>query len=341
MSDYKTKQVFDSSLQQDLDAQSELNVGQQFEAQAKFVPTAPEPDPEPEAALEKVIRPTGTRRAVFGTMLTAFSGLVAWQAIDSVVTAISSQDWLSLGWAGFVAALSGLGIGAIGRELWKLRQLKQRFSTQEQAQQLYELDDLGKAKPFCQQLAAQSGIAPEHPGFERWSNAINSSHSDQEVMQMYDSFVVASQDEQCKKLIAKSASESALLVAISPLALVDMLLVAWRNFKLIEQLSSVYGIELGYWSRIKLFKLVLVNMAAAGASELVADASMDLLSMDLAGKVSTRAAQGLGVGILTARLGIKAAALMRPVPWQERKGIQLKEVRSAIIQTLRSNKQVD
>ncbi len=341
MSGIKTKQIFDSPLQQEAGQQPELTASQQFEAQAKFVPSAPEIEEEPEIELEKVIKPNGKKRTFASVLLVTFSGLVAWQAVDSVINAFASQNWLSLGWSGFIAAISAMGAGAIGRELWKLRQLKHRFSAQDKAQVLYELDDLGKAKPFCQQLAKQSGIVAEHPGFERWENAVNATHSDQEVMAMYDSFVVATQDEQCRKLIAKSASESALLVALSPLAVVDMLLVAWRNFRLIEQLSSVYGVELGYWSRIKLFKLVLVNMAAAGATELVADASMDLLSMDLAGKVSTRAAQGLGVGILTARLGIKAAALLRPVPWQKGSGIRLGEVRKSIIQSLRSNKQLD
>jgi putative membrane protein len=72
-------------------------------------------------------------------------------------------------------------------------------------------------------------------------------------------------------------------------------------------------------------------MAATGATELVADASMDLLSMDLDGKVSARAAQGIGVGLLTARLGIRAMSLLRPVAWQPESQIKLGEVRKGIV----------
>ncbi|NIY93451.1 DUF697 domain-containing protein, partial [Vibrio diazotrophicus] len=86
-----------------------------------------------------------------------------------------------------------------------------------------------------------------------------------------------------------------------------------------------------YWSRLKLFKSVLVNMAAAGASELVIDASMDLLSMDLAGKVSARAGQGIGVGILTARLGLKAMTLLRPLPWHKDRAVKLSAIRKQIV----------
>jgi putative membrane protein len=75
-------------------------------------------------------------------------------------------------------------------------------------------------------------------------------------------------------------------------------------------------------------------MAAAGASELAIDASMDLMSMDLAGKVSARAGQGLGVGILTARLGIKAMALLRPIPWNGERRVKLGSIRKQIVEKI-------
>ena len=87
--------------------------------------------------------------------------------------------------------------------------------------------------------------------------------------------------------------------------------------KLAQQagIDQSHGIELGYYSRLRLFKLVLLNIAFAGASELVREVGMDWMSQDLAARLSTRAAQGIGAGLLTARLGIKAMELCRPLPW--------------------------
>lgn len=45
------------------------------------------------------------------------------------------------------------------------------------------------------------------------------------------------------------------------------------------------------------------------------EVGMDWLSQDLAARLSARAAQGIGAGLLTARLGIKAMELCRPLPW--------------------------
>ncbi|UPQ89020.1 YcjF family protein [Vibrio sinaloensis] len=332
----KQKQVFEQPLADAAEqSQPELTAQKQFTEQEKFVPTKLEErdsDTEAEVKLERIIRPKTGSKWLATSMLAAFAGLVGWQAVDSVITSIQTADWLSLGWAGFISLLASLGIGAIGKELWKLRKLRDHFSVQEQTERMLAANSVGKGKAFCEALAKQSGVAPESPGYDRWIHSVKSSHSDGEVIDMYDAMVVAEQDKQATKVVSQHATESAALVAISPLAIADMLLVAWRNFKMIDSLADIYGVELGYWSRLQLFKSTLVNMAAAGASELAIDASMDLMSMDLAGRVSARAGQGLGVGILTARLGLKAMALLRPIPWQQDRRVKLGAIRKQIVE---------
>ncbi|EGU37693.1 hypothetical protein VII00023_07114 [Vibrio ichthyoenteri ATCC 700023] len=337
MSEFKSKQIFDQPLERESQSDHELTAQIQFQTSEKFVPSAIPNELEQgqesagEQQLDHIIRPKAGRKWLSVGLLGTFSGLVTWQAIDTVISAIQTADWLALGWAGFISALAALGLGAIGKELWKLRTLRNHFSVQEQSEALLQSDSVGQGKSFCQNLAKQGGIAPHSPSYDRWVNVVNGSHSDAEVLDMYDAMVVAEQDKIATQIVSKHATESAALVAISPLAVADMLLVAWRNFKMIDSLANVYGIELGYWSRLQLFKSTLVNMAAAGASELAIDASMDLLSMDLAGKLSARAGQGLGVGILTARLGIKAISLLRPMPWQPERAVKLSTIRKQIV----------
>ncbi|AIW18541.1 TIGR01620 family protein [Vibrio coralliilyticus] len=336
----KQKQVFTQTLEQEpMGSDRDLTSQMQFEEQETFIPTAinsKETQSEAEEKLEQVIRPKTGRRWLASGLLMAFSGLVGWQAIDSIITSVQSADWLALGWAGFMSTLAVLGIGAIGKELWKLKTLRHHFSVQEQSEALIEANSVGQGKAFCESIAKQSGIKTVSPSYDRWTHSVNASHSDAEVLDMYDAMVVSEQDKKATKIVTQHATESAALVAISPLAIADMLLVAWRNFKMIDSLADVYGVELGYWSRLKLFKATLINMAAAGASEIAIDASMDLMSMDLAGKVSARAGQGLGVGILTARLGVKAMALLRPIPWHPDRKVNLGAIRKQIVEKIAS-----
>ena len=105
-----------------------------------------------------------------------------------------------------------------------------------------------------------------------------------------------------------------MLVALSPLATVDMMLMLWRNLRMIEDIADVYAIELGYWSRIRLIRQVFRNMLYAGATELVTEVGMDLLGAELTAKLSARAAQGVGAGLLTARLGMRTMEACRPLP---------------------------
>ncbi|PJC88008.1 TIGR01620 family protein [Vibrio sp. HA2012] len=340
MSQIKSRQIYTQTLDEpDKKSADELTAAQTFQTQNSFVPDKLPEDSRsyPEEKLTEIIRPDGKRKWRTGGIVTAFAGLIGWQTVDTVMSAVQNGDWLSIGWSAFIASLAGLGLTAIGRELWKLRKLRRHFSVQEQGEQLQGSDSIGRGRGFCQKLAKQSHLAEEHPAFERWQNSIHGAHSDSDILAMYDGMVLSLQDKQARKLIARFASEAAVLVAVSPLATADMLLVAWRNFKLIDRLADIYGVELGYWSRIRLFRLVLLNMAAAGVSEVVTDTGMDLLSVDLAGKVSARVAQGFGVGLLTARLGIRAVSLLRPIPWHNDNRMRLSEIRKQLILSLKQS----
>lgn len=66
---------------------------------------------------------------------------------------------------------------------------------------------------------------------------------------------------------------------------------------------------------------------------------MDWLSQDLAARLSARAAQGIGAGLLTARLGIKAMELCRPLPWLEDDKPRLADFRRQLIGELKANMQ--
>ncbi|MEC9319577.1 MAG: YcjF family protein, partial [Pseudomonadota bacterium] len=127
--------------------------------------------------------------------------------------------------------------------------------------------------------------------------------------------ILAKVDQTAVRRIRKWSLEAAALVAISPSSLADMLLLLWRNQRMISELSQLYGVKLGYWSRIKLWRQILTNLAYAGVSELIVDMGSQWLSTELVARLSARAAQGVGAGLLTARLGLQTIRLVRPLPY--------------------------
>jgi putative membrane protein len=334
MSDLKGRTVFHGEDEQKEESPS-LTSQTLFDDKQAFVISESVVDLPIEQQFEEVVRPKKKRRWLFSSIFAGFSGLVVWQSVDTLVSAFSLGDWLTIGWASFIAALSAIGLTTIGREWLKLRKLRHHFSVQEQSEALLKNDSVGQGVEFCKRLAAKTYIQPENPHFDRWSNSVKPTHSDAEILTMYQSMVMKEQDKRAMEIVSKLSGEAAILVAVSPLAIADMLLIAWRNFRMIDQLSLIYGVELGYWSRIKLFKLVLVNMALAGASELAIETSADLLSLNVVEKISARAGQGVGVGLLTARLGIRTISLLRPIPFAQDDKPKLGAVRSAVIDSLK------
>jgi putative membrane protein len=337
MSELKKQRIFQASsqeLEQDTETLDNLQTQKLFEENVKFVPQAIEEEELDGVDIETPLIKKKTHWSI-KTLIGGFLGLTVWQSVDHVITAIQSADFLSLGWAGLISLAAVMGVTAIGRELWTLHKLKNRAEVQQQVTELVEGNGIGQAKSFCEDLA-KKGSTAKTAEYTRWQNSIESHHNNAEVFEMYDSMVVAEQDKRARALISKHAGESALMVALSPLAVVDMLLVAWRNIRLIEQVSQVYGVELGYWGRLRLFKMVLQNMAFAGATEMATDVGVDMLSTGLAGKLSTRAAQGLGIGLLTARFGLRTMSLMRPLPWQVGEAPKLSDMRKTIVSQLAS-----
>ncbi|BBC42441.1 TIGR01620 family protein [Photobacterium damselae subsp. piscicida] len=336
---YKSKILFDES-SPDIQTEQEKELTSQisFDEDKKFLPKQAD-NTEIEQELDQILASKPKRRGgFFKGLLLAGAAMVGWQSVDYVVTAYQSADWLSLGWSVLVAGIATMGITALGRELLNLRRLKHRQTERDQAQELLNADGIGNGKAFCTKLANQSQISTENTGYDRWIHSLAATHNDREVMALYDKMVVSQQDKMARQLVARYSSGAAVMVALSPLAIADMLLVAWRNFRLIEQVSNVYGVELGYWSRIRLVKLVLANMAFAGASEIATDIGTEVLSMDLAGRMSTRVAQGVGIGLLTGRLGLKTITLMRPLPWQPGEQPKLSEIRHDLIAQLTKKK---
>ncbi|QNF19278.1 TIGR01620 family protein [Aeromonas hydrophila] len=237
-------------------------------------------------------------------------------------------------WGGAWLAASALvaagTAGVVGREWLRLRTLKRRQDVRSRAEDLLAHQGVGQGQAFCEGLAERSGDKGRE-GYQTWLAQLDESHSDREVLTLYSQLVLGERDKLAQARVAKWSGEAAVLVALSPLATVDMMLMLWRNLRMIEDIADVYAIELGYWSRIRLIRQVFRNMLYAGATELVTEVGMDLLGAELTAKLSARAAQGVGAGLLTARLGLRTIEACRPLPWCADEKPRLGELRKRLI----------
>ncbi|MGP0153409.1 YcjF family protein [Pantoea ananatis] len=289
-----------------------------------------------ERAVEAALKPKRSLwRKMVGAGLALFGVSVVAQGVQWSHNAWLAQDWFALGSvvAGGLIVLAG--VGALTQEWRRLYQLRQRAEERDRGRELLNSHGVGQGRAFCEKLARQAELDQAHPALQRWHASLHETHNDGETVRLYAQLVQPVLDRQARREISRHAAESALMIAVSPLALVDMAFIAWRNLRLVNRIAAIYGIELGYFSRLRLFRLVLLNMAFAGVSELVREVGMDWMSQDIAARLSTRAAQGIGAGLLTARLGIKAMELCRPLPWLENDKPRLGDYRRELLGQLK------
>lgn len=288
---------------------------------------------EIEAPIDDVIIESNKPRWLWRGIGAVFATLVAIETVQFFITGFTQSPIIAGLYGVLLTGLAIVGGRSIWREYSGLRQFKRQQTQQQQARDIVNGDGRISASDFCENLTKRLPVdLVEH---ENWHELDIEEFNDAEVMQLYSRKVLSKVDQKALAEIGKFSTESVVLVALSPIAVIDMLIMLWRNLRLVNKIAALYGLKLGYWSRIKLIKQVIFNMAYAGASELVADLGADLLGAELLGKMSARMAQGLGAGMLTARLGLKAMHMCRPIPFTD-DAPKLGQVRLKIVNQVQS-----
>lgn len=287
-------------------------------------------DEQPVNNRDHVINEKDKPRWLWRGIVAVFATLVVVETVQFFINGFNQSP--------ITASLYGVLLGGLsvvcGRSIWRefsgLRQFKKQQNIQQQASNISNGDAKESAIEFCTTLSQRLPCDLSEYDDSKWQALDLSTFNDAEVMQLYSRNVLSQVDQKALAEVAKFSTESVVLVALSPIAIVDMLIMLWRNLRLVNKIAALYGLKLGYWSRVKLIKQVVINMAYAGASELVTDLGADLLGAELLGKLSARMAQGLGAGMLTARLGIKAMYMCRPIPF-DGEAPKLGQVRQKIV----------
>ena len=274
----------------------------------------------------------------------SFLVLLTIEAVDFFIIGFEQSPIITSFYALLLSSLALVAGNGLWRELVGLKQFKNRQKMKRQADELLFIaqdnqteksNERGRA--FCDNISESLPcdlVFDNAKDQQVWHEAVSGEYNSTELVELYSRVVLSKVDDKALNEVAKFSTEAVVLIALSPVALIDMLIMLSRNLRMINKIAGLYGLKLGYWSRIKLIKQIFVNMAYAGASELVADFGSDMLGAELLGKLSARFAQGLGAGMLTARLGAKTMELCRPIPFKEKP--KLTHVRKQIALQIKS-----
>lgn len=279
----------------------------------------PVPDSGPEGrAMQAVIglgaRPSGWLGKLFWRSLVAclgfFISLSAWRALDALLAANPV-----LGMVG-VALVAVFGVAAA---LVSLRELSAwaRLGRLDRVQR-----QVGAAASLPQAQAAVAAVARLYKGRAdlAWGLARLEERAGEQLdastlLTLAETELMAPLDAAARREIEAAARQVATVTALVPLALADVVAALAANLRMIRRLGEIYGGRGGTFGALRLARTVLAHLVATGAVAVGDDLIETIAGGGLASKLSRRFGEGVVNGALTARVGVAALEVCRPMPF--------------------------
>jgi len=305
-------------------------------------PEAAESDrAQPTADAQGLARPTLTDLTERGlrwgaVLLCALAGAAALGASASfarlVTAALVREDWI--GWMTLalllVASLAGLMITL--REIIGFAQLARVGRIRTDVAKALAEGDANREKRAALRLAGLYARRPQQAwSVRRFREHARDVHDSGELLALAEREMVAPLDHVARRAITRSAKRVATVTAMSPMALIAVSYVLVENLRLLRTLAALYGGRPGFFGLMRLAHLVLAHLLATGGVALTDDLLGQFLGQDILRRLSRRLGEGAFNGALTARIGIAAIAVARPLPFRAVKPPRVRDVLGEVL----------
>lgn len=127
--------------------------------------------------------------------------------------------------------------------------------------------------------------------------------------------LMAPLDSAARIEVELAARQVAAATAMIPLPLIDVLAALAVNLKMLRRVAALYGGRTGTLGSWRLLRAVGAHLLATGAVAMGDDLLGSVVGGGAIGKVSRRLGEGVVNGALTARVGIAAMDVCRPMPF--------------------------
>jgi putative membrane protein len=300
--------------------------------------------PEPDLDIDDVVRRdhprSSSRRIRWGVLfLSALGGLVLLAAGLAVANLIADLFHYNrgLGWGGLalagLAALSAMVIAI--RETMGLLRLATVEKLRDRAAAMIVSDDRVEARALVHQLLH---LTRRMPHLARSRANLQSHLGDiidgADMVRLAERELMASLDQQARTMIATAATRVSVVTALSPRALVDVLYVLASALALLRQLAFLYGARPGTVGLIRLARLAVIHLGITGGLASGDSLIQQMLGHGIAAKLSARLGEGVLNGLVTARFGLAALDVIRPMPFAALTRPTLRDIMNELLRSL-------
>ncbi|WP_135507217.1 YcjF family protein [Roseovarius aestuariivivens] len=285
-------------------------------------PPVPERDlpPAPEGRAMQTVatlaarRPSRLARLFWGLLLALLGAVLSVAAWDFITALLARNAVLGYAVTGLVAAFALTCCVIALRELAAFSRLSKIDGLHRAADAALAASDLTAARRVIQDLSKLYGARDD----TRWGRERMRDYGPEQVeaadlLGLAETELLKPLDQAARLEIEAAARQVATVTAVVPLAFADVIAALTANMRMIRRIAEIYGGRSGTLGSWRLARAVMTHLVATGAVAVGDDLIGSVAGGGLLSKLSRRFGEGIVNGALTARVGVAAMEVCRPL----------------------------
>ncbi|SFR58682.1 YcjF family protein [Litoreibacter janthinus] len=241
------------------------------------------------------------------------ASVAAWDFVNGLIERSPILGAIAVGLTGlFVLALLLIA----GKEWLAIGRLKKIDGLRKEAESALATGDLKASRAVSARLMTLYANRPE---LEAGRAAVRARDGDKfdadAVLGEAETQLLVPLDALARLEVEAAARQVATVTAIVPLALADLVAALTSNLRMIRRIAEIYGGRSGTLGSWRLTRAVLTHLVATGAVAVGDDLIGSIAGGGVLSKLSRRFGEGVINGALTARVGVAAMDVCRPLPY--------------------------
>ncbi|RUP11743.1 MAG: TIGR01620 family protein [Methylobacterium sp.] len=291
-------------------------------------------------AADGVAVPVAPRsRSPWGTLFLSAVGSLVSLGVGLSVERMIADLFQAAPWLGWVA-LALLGLAALAllaivvRELAGLRRERKIERLRQSALDALATRDHTGAQAVVQALSTfYADRDTLSAGRARIDAAADAILDVDDRIGLAEHELLAGLDRQARNAIATTAKQVSAVTALSPRAIVDVAFVVFAAVRLLRRIAAIYGGRPGFLGFLRLGRAALAHLTVTGGMAVGESVMQQVLGLGIAARVSAKLGEGVLNGLMTARFGLAALNVCRPLPFVREAPPRLADVAGELLRS--------
>ena len=265
-------------------------------------------------------RPSRLGRWIWGVALASLGAVISVAAWDFGIGMIARMPILGYAVSGLFVLLAVLLLAMALREVAAFARLGRIDGLRLRADAALAAEDLVEARAIMAELLRLYAARDDTSWGRTRLRELGAEQFDATgILGLAERDLLAPLDAAATREIEAAARQVATITAIVPLALADVIGALTLNLRMIRRIAEIYGGRSGILGGWRLARAVMTHLVATGAVAVGDDLIGSVAGGSVLSRVSRRFGEGIVNGALTARVGVAAMEVCRPLPFGQLK----------------------